>query len=143
MALIRDVTLQRVEARDVEGLGRVRVYTVYGREPVFTDENDVVVGDLMGLRLASAVPGEIPDPMPDPDPDPSVSPGPRVISVSELPVVFEVPHIHEGDPRIDDDPILDGRRGHMSGCSVGLGGSAPAPIALLGLVGLAWVRRRR
>jgi hypothetical protein len=31
---------------------RVRVYTIYGREPFFTDENDVVLGDLAGLLPA-------------------------------------------------------------------------------------------
>jgi len=68
MAQIREVTLQRLEDRDVEGLGRVRVYTIFGREPILTDENDVVVGDLFGMRAASAVEGEIPDPLPDPGP---------------------------------------------------------------------------
>lgn len=68
MAVIRDVTLKREAPREVEGLGRVRVYTIYGREPVFTDEDDVVIGDLMGLREVSALPGPVPDPMPDPGP---------------------------------------------------------------------------
>lgn len=49
MELIRDVTLARLEDRDDPILGRVRVYTIYGREPVFTDAHDIVVGDLMGL----------------------------------------------------------------------------------------------
>jgi len=75
LAVIRDVTLKREAARDVEGLGTVRVYTIYGREPVFTDENDVVIGDLMGLMEASALEGPIPDPMPDPGPlDPRATP---------------------------------------------------------------------
>ncbi|MCA9611067.1 MAG: hypothetical protein KC619_35980, partial [Myxococcales bacterium] len=68
LGVIREVTLIREAARDVEGLGRVRVYTIYGREPVFTDEDDVVIGDLMGLRDASTLPGPLPDPMPDPGP---------------------------------------------------------------------------
>lgn len=68
MAVIRDVTLKRLEDQDVEGLGRVRVYTIYGREPIFTDENDIPVGDMFGLRAASAVEGPVPDPMPDPGP---------------------------------------------------------------------------
>lgn len=74
IAVIREVTLQRLADRDVEGLGRVRVYTIYGREPVFTDENDVVVGDLFGLRDARTVEGAIPDPMPDPGPIEPTSP---------------------------------------------------------------------
>ncbi|MBX3276265.1 MAG: hypothetical protein KF729_38790 [Sandaracinaceae bacterium] len=75
VAVIRDVTLERRAPRDVAGLGRVRVYTIYGREPVFTDEDDVVVGDLMGMREASALAGPIPDPMPDPGPlDPREAP---------------------------------------------------------------------
>ena len=31
-------------------LGPVRVYTFYGRETIFVDQHDVVVGDLAGLR---------------------------------------------------------------------------------------------
>lgn len=68
MAEIREVTLQRLEDREVEGLGRVRVYTIFGREPILTDEHDVVVGDLFGMRAASSVEGPIPDPLPDPGP---------------------------------------------------------------------------
>ena len=49
MEVIRDVTLARLEDRDDPTLGHVRVYTIYGREPVFTNDEDVVVGDLMGL----------------------------------------------------------------------------------------------
>lgn len=43
------VTLRREEDMTHEVLGPVRVYTFYGREAVFTDENGVVVGDLAGL----------------------------------------------------------------------------------------------
>ena len=75
LAVLRDVTLIRHEGREVEGLGLVRVYTIYGREPVFTDEDDVIVGDLLGLREASTVAGPLPDPMPDPGPfDPRILP---------------------------------------------------------------------
>lgn len=35
--------------------GRVRVYTLYGRDTVFADVHDVVVGDLNGLRDASLI----------------------------------------------------------------------------------------
>lgn len=65
IAVLREVTLERLEDREVEGLGRVRVYTIFGREPIFADEDDLVVGDMFGLRRADAVPGPIPDPMPD------------------------------------------------------------------------------
>lgn len=68
LALIREVTLQREEDREMDDLGRVRVYTIYGREPFFADEDDVVVGDMSGLRRAEVVDGEVPDPMPDPGP---------------------------------------------------------------------------
>lgn len=65
LGLIREVTLQREADREMDDLGRVRVYTIYGREPVFADEEDVVVGDMMGLRRAEVVEGPVPDPMPD------------------------------------------------------------------------------
>jgi hypothetical protein len=68
LALVRDVTLMRLEDQHVEGLGRVRVYTIYGREPVFANDDDVVVGDMFGMRRASAVSGPLPDPLPDPGP---------------------------------------------------------------------------
>ncbi|MCU0681265.1 MAG: hypothetical protein MUF34_03230 [Polyangiaceae bacterium] len=55
--ILRDVTLMRHEDRDDPALGRrVRVYTIYGREPFFTDENDVVLGDLAGLLPAGNEP---------------------------------------------------------------------------------------
>jgi hypothetical protein len=53
--IIRDVTLHREEDRDDARLGHVRVYTIYGREPVFTDDHDLVIGDMMGLVLADMV----------------------------------------------------------------------------------------
>lgn len=68
LALIRDVTLRREADRDMEDLGHVRVYTVYGREPFFADEENVVVGDMYGLRDAETIDRELPDPMPDPEP---------------------------------------------------------------------------
>ena len=69
--VLRDVTLMRHEDRDDAALGRrVRVYTIYGREPFFADENDVVLGDLAGLLPAGPevdpmlpVPLEAPDPI--------------------------------------------------------------------------------
>lgn len=44
--------------------GRVRVYTLYGRDTVFTDDNNVVVGDLAGLRRASLIHTPMPPPQP-------------------------------------------------------------------------------
>lgn len=75
VALIRDVTLRREVDRDVEDLGRVRVYTIYGREAVYTDDEGVIVGDLMGLRPADRVAGPLPPPLPDRGPiDPTELP---------------------------------------------------------------------
>ncbi len=48
--LLRDVTLQRLADTEVEGLGTVRVYTIYGREPVYANQQNVIVGDMMGMR---------------------------------------------------------------------------------------------
>lgn len=53
--VIRDVTLRREDDRDDALLGHVRVYTIYGREPVYADEHDVIVGDMMGLVDAALV----------------------------------------------------------------------------------------
>jgi len=53
----------------------VRVYTIYGREPIYADEQDTVVGDMMGLvpaRLSTVLP-----PIPlesDGPPDPAHTP---------------------------------------------------------------------
>lgn len=68
LALIREVTLKREADRDMDDLGRVRVYTIYGREPFFANDDDVVVGDMFGLRDASTISSPLPDPMPDPGP---------------------------------------------------------------------------
>ncbi len=46
-----EVTLRREPDMFVDWLGRnARVYTIYGREPIFADENDNVIGDLAGMR---------------------------------------------------------------------------------------------
>ncbi|MDP9034265.1 MAG: hypothetical protein M3O50_05625 [Myxococcota bacterium] len=46
-------------------LGRkVRVYTFYGRETVFADEDDVVLGDLAGMRPTDSMATPEPDPLP-------------------------------------------------------------------------------
>ncbi|MFO0624236.1 MAG: hypothetical protein U0325_01350 [Polyangiales bacterium] len=73
---IRPVTLRRESDMDHPGIGRrVRVYTVYGRETVFTDDDDVVIGDLGGMRPAERVPGPAPSPLPTPEPpDPERTP---------------------------------------------------------------------
>jgi hypothetical protein len=69
---LSDVTLTREPDEFEPSLGRnVRVYTIYGREPVFADENDVVLGDLAGLRPSASVSAPEPPPIPTygrPDP---------------------------------------------------------------------------
>lgn len=62
--VVRDVTLARLDDRDDARLGHVRVYTIYGREPIYADENDVVVGDMMGLVPAALVSTPMPPPTP-------------------------------------------------------------------------------
>lgn len=42
----------------------VRVYTIFGRESVFADDNDVVIGDLSGLRPDASLDTEAPPPLP-------------------------------------------------------------------------------
>jgi hypothetical protein len=69
---LSEVTLQRDDDRFEPSLGKtVRVYTIYGREAVFTDENDVVIADLAGLRPSESLSTPEPPPMPSygaPDP---------------------------------------------------------------------------
>ncbi len=46
-------------------LGRsVRVYTFFGRETVFADEHDVVIGDLAGMRPSDSLATPEPEPLP-------------------------------------------------------------------------------
>ncbi len=72
--VLRDVTLMRHEDRDDRAFGRrVRVYTIYGREPFFADENDVVLGDLAGLLPAGDAPPLPPLPALE-APDPASTP---------------------------------------------------------------------
>lgn len=70
--VIRAVTLRRDPDQYVPALGRVvRVYTVYGRESVYADEHDTVLGDLAGMLPAERVATPAPTPMPlygEPDP---------------------------------------------------------------------------
>lgn len=74
--VIRDVTLFRLEDREDPVLGHVRVYTIYGREPVYTDEHNVVIGDLMGMLPADRVTEPMPvrEPLAVPPPDPIGTP---------------------------------------------------------------------
>lgn len=69
---VDEVALRRDPDRREETLGRsVRVYTVFGRESVFADEDDFVVGDLAGLRDARDLETPAPEPLPSygaPDP---------------------------------------------------------------------------
>jgi hypothetical protein len=64
--------LERNEDRLEPSLGKtVRVYTFYGEETVFTDDNDVVLGDLAGMRPSDSLPPPEPAPLPTfggPDP---------------------------------------------------------------------------
>lgn len=69
------IALRRERDQDLPGVGRVRAYTVYGRETVFTDATGAVVGDLAGLRPAAVIGGDVPAPMPtDGEPDPIGTP---------------------------------------------------------------------
>ena len=53
---IDDVALRRDPDREEESLGRrVRVYTVFGRESIFTDDEGRVLGDLAGLRPSESL----------------------------------------------------------------------------------------
>jgi hypothetical protein len=69
-------TLQRNEDRFEPSLGTtVRVYTFYGRETVFADDHDVVVGDLSGMRPSDSIAAPEPPPLPTyGGPDPRHSP---------------------------------------------------------------------
>ena len=59
-------TLERMEDRFEPSLGHtVRVYTFYGRETVFADDHDVVVGDLAGMRPSASLSTPEPEPLPE------------------------------------------------------------------------------
>lgn len=59
------VTLRRDQDLFVAAIGRtVRVYTVFGRETVFADEHDTVIGDLGGMLPSELVRSPAPPPMP-------------------------------------------------------------------------------
>ncbi|MBO6938886.1 MAG: hypothetical protein JJ863_28215 [Deltaproteobacteria bacterium] len=62
---IDEVALRRDPARDEESLGgSVEVYTVFGRESVFTDADGWIRGDLAGLRESESLDTPEPDPVP-------------------------------------------------------------------------------
>jgi len=62
---IDEVALRRDPARDEASLGgSVEVYTVFGRESVFTDEDSWIRGDLAGLRESESLDTPEPEPVP-------------------------------------------------------------------------------
>jgi len=62
---IDDVALRRDPDREEESLGRrVRVYTVFGRESIFTDDEGRVLGDLAGLRPSESLDTPEPETVP-------------------------------------------------------------------------------
>lgn len=69
---LEEGALERQPDQYEPSLGRtVRVYTFFGKETVFADENDVVIGDLAGLRPSDALTTPEPEPLPtygEPDP---------------------------------------------------------------------------
>lgn len=61
---VAPVTLQRYPDKYLDWLGRnAQVYSVLGREVVFTDDDGFVLGDLAGLVLDEKAPGPSPPPM--------------------------------------------------------------------------------
>jgi hypothetical protein len=69
-------TLERQPDLYEPSLGKkVRVYTFFGRETVFADDEDVVLGDLAGMRPSEALSTPEPEPLPTyGGPDPSHTP---------------------------------------------------------------------
>ncbi|MFO0661098.1 MAG: hypothetical protein U0165_14885 [Polyangiaceae bacterium] len=62
---VHDVTLQRHEDTFLADIQRkVRVYSIYGRESFYLDENDNIVGDLAGLRPSDLLTTPVPSPLP-------------------------------------------------------------------------------
>jgi hypothetical protein len=65
-------TLEREDDLFEPSLGKtVRAYTFFGRETVFADDHDVVIGDLSGMRPSDSLDSPEPDPLPsygEPDP---------------------------------------------------------------------------
>lgn len=73
---IDEVALRRDPDRDEPSLGgRVRVYTIFGRESIFTDDEGNVLGDLAGLRTHASLDTPEPAPLPEyGEPDPRGTP---------------------------------------------------------------------
>lgn len=73
---IDEVALRRDPDRDEPTLGgRVRVYTIFGRESIFTDDEGNVVGDLAGLRAHESLDTPEPPALPEyGEPDPRGTP---------------------------------------------------------------------
>jgi len=69
-------TLERHEDQLQADMGRtVRVYTFFGKETVFADDTDTVIGDLAGMRPSDTVPFPPPPPLPTFEaPDPAHTP---------------------------------------------------------------------
>jgi hypothetical protein len=62
---LEEGTLERNPDLDEPSLGgSVRVYTFFGQETVFADENDVVIGDLAGMRPDRTLTTPEPPPLP-------------------------------------------------------------------------------
>jgi len=61
---IEPVTLLREPDMQHPDLGKVRVYTFYGRETLFADEHDRVIGDLAGMRPHRLLKSTPPPPIP-------------------------------------------------------------------------------
>jgi hypothetical protein len=62
---LEEGTLERLPDQYEASLGKtVRVYTFFGKESVFADENDVVIGDLAGLRPSEWLTTPEPDRLP-------------------------------------------------------------------------------
>ena len=69
---LEEGTLERTEDLYEPSLGKkVRVYTFFGKETVFADETDAVIGDLAGMRPSASLSTPEPEPLPTyggPDP---------------------------------------------------------------------------
>lgn len=62
---LEEGTLERTEDLYEPTLGKkVRVYTFFGRETVFADETDAVIGDLAGMRPSASLSTPEPEPLP-------------------------------------------------------------------------------
>ncbi len=62
---LEEGTLERSEDLFEPTLGkRVRVYTFFGRETVFADDADAVIGDLAGMRPSASLTTPEPEPLP-------------------------------------------------------------------------------